>query len=231
MSDSEATAIIFVCGDRSFTVRDVIDAALFRGELEPEWKNLLRLLAAEKKADEQDLEFDDDAIDAAAERFRYEHDLITAEETEHWLAGRGLALDDFSGFFLRHFWGEQWDEVEPAAIDYLSAPNEMHQLLNNELILSGELDRMAQRLSWRVAARSATADAPIDPQMIAEEDTRFFERSGLSGDQLAGWLQGLGRDPEWFRDALAMEAIHRRDWPRFFPTRRAREKSPASASR
>ena len=43
MSDSEATAIIFVCGDRSFTVRDVIDAALFRGELEPEWKNLLRL--------------------------------------------------------------------------------------------------------------------------------------------------------------------------------------------
>jgi hypothetical protein len=70
---------------------------------------------------------------------------------------------------------------------------------------------MAQRLSWRVAARRATADATVDPQLIAEEETRFFERSGLSGDQLAGWLQGLGRDPEWFRDALAMEAIHRRD--------------------
>ena len=34
----------------------------------------------------------------------------------------------------------------------------MHELLTNELILSGELDRMAQRLSWRVAARCATAD-------------------------------------------------------------------------
>jgi hypothetical protein len=215
MSDSEATAtkirVIFVCGDHSFTVCDVIDAALFRGELEPEWKNLLRLLAAEKKADEQDIEFDDDAIDAAAERFRYDHDLITAEETEQWLAARGLALGDFSGFFMRHFWGEQWDDVEPAAIDYLSAPNEMHELLTNELILSGELDRMAQRLSWRVAARCATADDTVDPQLIVDEETRFFERSGLNGDQLAGWLQGLGRDPEWLRDALAMEAIHRRD--------------------
>jgi len=215
MSDSEATAIkvraIFVCGDRFFTERDVIDAALFRGELEPEWKKLLRLLAAEKKADEQDLEFDTDAIDAAAERFRYEHDLITAEETEKWLAGCGLSLDDFSDFFVRHFWGEQWDDVEPTSIDYLSAPNEMHELLNTELILSGEFDCMAQRLSWRVAAGCVTADVPVDPQAIAEEETRFFERSGLSGDQLAGWLQRLGRDPEWFRDALAMEAIYRRD--------------------
>jgi hypothetical protein len=215
MSDSEATAInlrvIFVCGDRSFTLRDVIDAALFRGEMEPTWKNLLRLLAAETKADEQDLEFNEDAIDGAAERFRYNHDLITAEETEHWLAERGLALSDFSGFFVRHYWGEQWDDVEPAAIDYLAAPSEMQELLTNELILSGELDRMAQRLSWRVAGRCATADGSVDPQLIAEEEARFFERSGLSADQLAGWLQRLGRDPEWFRDALVMEAIHRRD--------------------
>jgi hypothetical protein len=215
MSDSEAIAIktkvIFVCGDRAFTVRDVLDAALFRGELEPEWKNLLRLLAAERKADEQDLEFDDDAIDAAAERFRYEHDLITAEETEHWLAERGLALSDFSDFFVRHFWGEQWDEVEPAATDYLSTPNEMRELLTNELILSGELDRMAQRLSWRVAARCAKADGSVDPRLIADEETQFFERSGLSEAQLAGWLPRLDRDLEWFRDTLAMEAIYRRD--------------------
>src|SRR4030095_15745632 len=188
MSDSEAAIkirVIFGCGDRSYTVGDVIDGALFRGALEPEWKNLLRLLAAENKADEQDLEFDDDAIDAAAERFRYEHDLITAEETEQWLAGRGLALDDFSGFFVRHFWGEQWDNVEPAAIDYLSAPNEMRELLTNELLLTGELDRMAQRLSWRVAARCATADATVDPQVIAEEEKRVFGRAGLGGGHTA----------------------------------------------
>ena len=215
MSDSEATAIdvrvIFVCGDRSFTVRDVIDAALFRGELEPEWKNLLRLLAAEKKADEQDLEFDDDAIDAAAERFRYDHDLITAEETEQWLAGRGLALGDFSGFFVRHFWANNGTMSNRQRSTISLRLTRCMNCSTDELILSGELDRMAQRLSWRVAARCAAADGTVDPQLIADEETRFAERTGLSGDQLAGWLQGLGRDPEWFRDALAMEAIHRRD--------------------
>ena len=70
MSETETERIdrtvIFACGDRSFTVRDLIDGALFRGELEPTWSELLRLIAAEAKADEQDLEYDDDAIDAAA---------------------------------------------------------------------------------------------------------------------------------------------------------------------
>ncbi len=100
-------------------------------------------MAAEHKADGQDLEFSDDAIDAAAERFRYEHDLITAEETEQWLAQRGLNLADFSAYFVRQYWGEQFDDVEPEPLDYLSAPNEMRELLTTELILSGELDRMA----------------------------------------------------------------------------------------
>ena len=65
MSDSEAIAIdirvIFGAETAPFTVRDVIDAALFRGELEPDWKRFSAALAAEKKADESDLEFDDDA--------------------------------------------------------------------------------------------------------------------------------------------------------------------------
>ena len=94
MSDSEATAIkirvIFACGDRPFTVRDVIDAALFRGELEPEWKNLHRLLAAEKKADEQDLEFDDAAIDATVERFRLVADDISQDVLPNLL---GLSVE------------------------------------------------------------------------------------------------------------------------------------------
>ena len=176
MSDSEATAIkirvVFICGDRSFTVRDVIDAALSR-RTGAGVEKFAPASCGREKVDEQDLEFDDDAIDAAAERFRYDHDLITAEETEQWLTGRGLVLDDFSGFFLRHFWGQQWDDVEPAPIDYLSAPNDMRELLSNELILSGELNRMAQRLTGgRVPL--ATAERPVDP-LLADEETRFFD--------------------------------------------------------
>ena len=50
-------------------------------------------------------ESNDDAIDAAAQAFRYEHDLITAEETERWLADRGLTLSDFGDYFARRVLG------------------------------------------------------------------------------------------------------------------------------
>jgi len=215
MSETETERIdrtvIFACGDRSFTVRDLIDGALFRGELDPTWSELLRLIAAEAKADEQDLEYDDDAIDAAAERFRYEHDLITAEETEKWLADRGLTLADFAAYFVRHYWGQQMGDVESEALDYFSAPNDMRELLTKKLILSGELDRMAQRLSWRVAALCAAAGAAVDPQLLAEEEANFLERLGLEKEEVAGWLEKLGRDQEWLGEALTMEAIQRRD--------------------
>jgi hypothetical protein len=226
MFDSQTTAIdgkvIFVCRDRPFTGREVIDAALFRGELEPAWKNLLRLFAAERRADEQNLEFDDDAIDAAAEKFRYEHDLITAEETEQWLTERGLTLGDFSAYFVRHYWGDEWEDVEAQNLDYFAAPNDMRKLLTDELILSGELDRMAERLSRRIAVSCGAGEASVDPQLIEEQRAVFFERSGVGQEELAAWLERIGRDQEWFRKALALEAIFRRDCSMLL-SRRARE--------
>src|SRR5260370_42276387 len=85
--------IVCACGDQEYTARDAIDAALFRGELDSKWKEFLRCVESEKRADELDLELDDDAIATAVEAFRYGHDLITAEETEAFLANRGLTLD------------------------------------------------------------------------------------------------------------------------------------------
>ena len=49
-----------------------------------------------------------------------------------------------------------------------------------------------------------------------------MQRSGVSEDQLADWLERLGRDPAWFRDALELEAIHRRECDRIL-SRQARE--------
>ena len=116
MSETQATVsgskVVFLCEDRSFDFRDLIDAAHFRGELEPIWKNLLRLIAAERKADADELEVDDEAIERAAEQFRYERDLITAEETERWLAERGLTLNDFGAHFVRHYLDKHWTDVK-----------------------------------------------------------------------------------------------------------------------
>jgi hypothetical protein len=203
--------VVFLCGDRAFTLADVLDAALFRGELQPGWNDLLRLIAAERQAEEQTLEYSQESIDSAAEQFRYDHDLITAEETERWLTERGLSLGDFGAFFVRHYWGEQLNDCVQEAQDYLTAPQEMRELLIVELMLSGELSRMGERFSWRVAAAREAGGKPIDPKVIGAEKTSFLQRTELRGEQLPEWLTKIGRDESWFCEMLALETIFRSD--------------------
>ena len=208
-SVSQDDLIVCARGDQDFTARDAIDAALFRGELDSKWKEFLRCVESEKRADELDLELDDDAIATAVEAFRYEHDLITAEETEAFLANRGLTLDDFTDYFTRHYYASAIPEkVLPENIDYISASAELRQLFTAELILSGELERMTTELIWRLAARCAEKE--VDSEALATEERSFLDRKKIAPTQLPNWLERLGRDLEWFNEMVAIEAAYRR---------------------
>lgn len=201
----EEGATVFTCGDNSYTDRDVIDAALFRGELDPTWKELLRCVECENQSGDADM--DDATIDAAVEKFRYDHDLITAEEVEQWLEARGLTMDEFGEYFARHYWGDKSPQTQAAeAVDYVSAPEEMRALLQAELILSGEFDRIAAQVSWRAAGGQELKD-DVD---LANERAEFLKRTGLSDATLGNWLSGLGRDEQWLNAMLRLEAIHNR---------------------
>jgi hypothetical protein len=204
--------IVCACGGQEFTARDAIEAALFRGELHGLWRLFQQRVAAEKQAEEAEQELDEEAIDAAAEQFRYEHDLITAEETEQWLSVRGLTLDDFGDYFARQTCLNALGEEEVAfeELEYLAAPNDLGQIFAADLILSGDLDRMTTELSWRLAAAAATANEPADAARIEAERDLFFERSGLTPEQLPAWLQKLERDASWFDQQLRMESEYRR---------------------
>src|SRR5437762_11004400 len=192
-SVSQDDLIVCARGDQEFTARDAIDAALFRGELDSKWKEFLRCVESEKRADELDLELDDDAIATAAEAFRYEHDLITAEETEAFLANRGLTLDDFTDYFTRRYYADALNEkIVPEQIEYISATPELRQLFLAELILCGELDRMTTALTFRLAARCAEKDS--DSDTITAEKRKFFDRNQVDPAQLPKWLKRLGRD-------------------------------------
>jgi hypothetical protein len=208
-SVSHDELVVCGCANVEYTVRDAIEAALFRGELEVPWREFLRRVAAEKRADELELELDEDAFDAAAEAFRYEHDLITAEETEQWLACRELTVDDFSNYFLRLVWGRNAPEdAQPEQLDYPGAPADLQDLFAVELILSGELEQMTTKLSWRLAALAAEKD--VDPAAVAAEKETFLERNKIEAPQLRSWLERLGRDEEWVEQRAKMEAAYRR---------------------
>jgi len=188
-------------------VRDAIDAAVFRGELEEEWQKFLRHIAAEGRADELELELDESAISAAAEEFRYRHDLITAEETEAWLANRGLTFDNFSDYFARQYCVSAVDEISsPEQIGFASAAPELRDLFVAGLIFSGVLETMTTKLMWRLAARCTGKESTLEE--IAAEKRKFLHRINIEPAQLAHWLEELGRDSQWLNEMLAIEAAY-----------------------
>ena len=211
MSSTESVSpydvIVCACGTQEYTARDAVDAAIFRGELEEKWQAFLLHVAAEERADELELELDESAISAAAEEFRYRHDLITAEETEKWLSNRGLIFEDFSDYFARQYCVGAVDEgFSSKQIGYMSAPQELRHLFVTELILSGTLEDMTNKLMWRLAARRAGKEPT--PDAIAAEKPKFLHRIRIEPAQLAYWLEEMGRDSEWLNEMLAMEAAY-----------------------
>ena len=215
--------VVCVCRGQQYTARDAIDLQILRGELADQWKRFLRDVAAEDRAYELDLDADETAVSAAAEEFRYGHDLISAEETEGWLANRNLTLDDFSDYFTRRYYAATAGEnIIADEVEYDSASSELRQSFLADLILSGEFDRIATALMWRLAARCAEPDPT--PEDISIEERCFFQRNKIEEAQLPNWLKMIGRDSKWFHEMLCMEAAYRRCCERILvPQARQRE--------
>jgi hypothetical protein len=109
-SVSHRDLIVCACADQEYAARDAIDAVIFRGELDVKWKEFLDQVEAAKRAEELGLDLDESALSSAAEAFRCEYDLITTEETQRWLANRGLTLDDFTDYFARQYYANTLHE-------------------------------------------------------------------------------------------------------------------------
>lgn len=106
----------FLCGSRVFSFREIL---LSSGPLTPS-----------PPAGGPELE-------QALAAFRYERDLVSAEECEHWLALRGLSYDDLVESVTRRLHGED------AEAD--SRQREIDQ------ILASEFPAFARRFAWKVA--------------------------------------------------------------------------------
>jgi hypothetical protein len=198
---------VFSVGDRSWSVDDVIVAAHFRGELDGWWKEVLRWDACESRGTDPG-GADEAALQSAIEQFRYERDLITAEETERWLEARGLTLDDFSDYFVRHSRGQRPAGEGPAIPPAFSEPTaRQRDLLRIELLLSGGMEAMAVGLSWRLAALDGNGTG-ISSELIEAERARFFQRTGLGARDVAHWAASTQRDQSWLEEMLACEAAY-----------------------
>ena len=193
----------FHVGQKTITMDDVICAAHLRGELEKSWRHVCECAQIGASGSQ----VDESVLQARSEDFRTSRDLISAEETERWLEERGLNLDDFGDFLVR----QEISASAPVSLDrqveeYAFASADLRELLRIDLLFTGDFDRLAIALAWRMATREAVSDS-LDANAVASERARFLERTGLIGERLDNWLLGLGRDVVWFNEMLELEGV------------------------
>ncbi len=159
---------VFHAGSRVFRWEDVVLAA----ELWGDWKLIeeralqnLAVLASVDSGTESAVP--EDEIDKAADDFRYERDLITAEELERWLSRWRLDAETWLGWIhatlLRDrlpgivFSGRPEAEVRQVELAVLA-----------EAVCSGELERLGRQL----AARAAIAEREREREKVADDEDR-----------------------------------------------------------
>ena len=194
---------------RTWTARDVMDWAAFSGRLQPAWRALWHGIAARDAAVAAGREPGEGALQSLAEEFRYGRDLITVEETEHWLEARAVTMEAFLEHLERSHWRSASEAGGVAAGPYAAAAVELKVLLCVDLMLTGEMDRLAQACSRRAMARVQKHDSPPLAAALARERELFLENQSMTADGVNGWLAALGRDATWFEEQLQQEAAHR----------------------
>lgn len=202
---------IFEADGATYSAQDILDAARFRGELTARWIEFLGHEACEAHARATSSEPDPGMLELLCEEFRYARDLVTAEETEKWIADRAVSESQFQRFFERGFWLAKLGDETPAMDLSLNAatPEDLDQL-RVQLMMSGEFDLLAKRLGQRVAARITTSvPEHVLIDLKKTELERFWERAGLTAEDVPGWLDHLNRDAGWLEQQIESEASYR----------------------
>ena len=151
----------FVVGARTYTWRDVLTAAILRGD----WSNLEQQtregLALVAQADEEGTRPSEEAIEAAGQEFRYERELITAEEMEAWLARFDISVDDWMDYVERSLL-RQSSRGSDAVDEGQSEHEDIAGYMAAEAACSGALADFARKLAGRAAIAERAAAEKLE---------------------------------------------------------------------
>lgn len=182
---------VFAVGGETYRWRDVLAAAVLRGDwaaLEVQTREGLALAgwaddAGERPSGQQ--------LEAAAEQFRYDRELIAAEEMEAWLARFGLTVDDWMDAIERAILrSAHSDEVSEAVERFSAEEGEVARCMPAEAVCSGALPRFAMAL----AVRAAVADRRRGESSGTSSGGPGGDRDGRIGS-VAGSFALLGLPP------------------------------------
>lgn len=187
---------VFTAPARPYDWLDVFLAAMLRGDWITYERPLLTGLACAAEASAAPSQWpDDDRIDARATAFRYEHNLITADETLAWLGAAGLELADWTEFLAREILRDDWATRLDSLMNVHAASLDVTlTAFAADGICSGRFRDFATALAGRVAVAGASAPAPDSPT-----DGHAFDLDSVAS-HYERWLAGL--DPGDLRARL-----------------------------
>jgi hypothetical protein len=216
---------VFIVAGRTYFWEDVILAGLAWGEWPALERELAAGLAALSRARAEDALPTAEQLDKAARAFRYEHNLISAQEAHDWLERLALTAEDWLEYLRRRVARGQFPDDAPSRS---VAPPWSARQLHAEAVCSGTLERLARELATR-AACLALSDGRCE-QELREEETidegiladacRLGIRIARSRERLM-YLARVERSYRGVRaralsaSAIAQEvAAHRLEWTR-----------------
>jgi hypothetical protein len=185
-TDAVREAPVFSAGGRSFNWEDVIEAAGARGdwqELERQTRELLELERLVAAAGELPSTTE---VSGAANAFRYERNLLAADELQHWLARWEISVDEWLAFIRRSLLTGRPAVAEDTSV----SEGELARATWVRAVCSGELRTFARRFAEQIAVHVRLHDeaAPTSPGgetfEPADEVDRFC-RSQLTEQRLA----------------------------------------------
>jgi hypothetical protein len=155
-----AEEIVFSMEEEPYRWRDVILAAVRRGDWRAAERRTREGAAATNHAESTDNPLPPEAIDEAGREFRYDRDLVTAQSMEEWLAKRNLSVTDWAGHLERQLERNRWSEtLADLVARYPINDEDAARLTLIDVTCSGELRKWAQTLAAHAAVHSRMAPA------------------------------------------------------------------------
>ncbi len=153
---------VFAVGDRAYTWVDVVLAAVGWSDWLALEERVRQGLACAARLDSGDGEVDPDLVGRAADEFRYERDLLTAEDTEAWLVRWALTTDAWMDAVQRAVLRREWaDDLADIATAYPVPAAQVTDATWADGVCAGDWSRLAVKLAGRAAvAPDAGGPAP-----------------------------------------------------------------------
>lgn len=151
--------MVFTVGPAQYRLSEIVQAARAWGDLDGLEEAARQGLACVKHAAETETLPTTAETDAAASEFRYDRDLITADETEAWLDRWGLSVESWTAYLERLLLRQRWaDELPDLVSRHPVSQEEIAETLHVEGLCSGQFGRVAHKLAAGLAACERARD-------------------------------------------------------------------------